>query len=318
MAERGPDNDAWIEKVVKLTAALGFNPMRTRWRLIRWQERRRKAARRLEQKVDHIRYQHKTCDTCGAVQDRAETTCSRCEAKLGRREFQVLRRIGLGVPEAVSISTLLAVALIAVYVRVLVDAGGGIGSPPVSVLFQFGGHWPPALADEPWRLVTAIFLHAGLWHLGFNLIAIATIGPRLESLYGRMTMLLLFVVTGTLANIGSDAVGLGGVGIGASGGVMGLIGVAAAYGHRQGTWAGRALRNDMLKWTAYTFVFGFFIGADNWAHAFGALSGAAFGFAVSPERWKVPSLMPLRGVLKLAGAVAALGALVIIFTRGAP
>jgi membrane associated rhomboid family serine protease len=183
------------------------------------------------------------------------------------------------------------------------------------LLSELGGHWSPAVAEEPWRLVTAIFLHAGLWHLGFNLLAIATIGPRIEALYGRMTMLFLFVATGTLANIGSGAVGLDGVGIGASGGMMGLIGVAAGYGQRLGTSAGRALRDDMLKWTAYTIVFGLFIGADNWAHVFGGLSGAAFGFAVRPEPWNAPRLVPLRAVLGLAGAVAAIGALVIIFTR---
>jgi len=314
MAEREPD-DEWIEKVVKLGSAFGMNPMRTRWKLIRWQERRRKAARRREQQVDHVRYQHKTCDTCGAVQDRHETTCSRCEAKLGRRGVQVLRRIGVGVPEALSISTLLALALIGVYVRVLAAAGGGLGSPPVDLLFQFGGHWPAAVADEPWRLVTAMFLHAGLWHLAFNLLAIAMIGPRIESLYGRMTMLCLFVATGTLAGVGSGAIGLDGVGVGASGGVMGLIGVAAGYGHRQGTWVGRTLRNDMLKWSAYTLLFGFFINADNWAHAFGGVTGAIFGYLVRPERWKVPALVPLRAFVELAGAVAAVGALVIIFTR---
>lgn len=316
MAEREPANDdAWIEKVVKIAGALGMNPMRTRWKLLRWQERRRQAARRREQTVEHIRYQHKTCDVCGAVQDRDEKTCSGCGAKLGRREFQVLRRVGLAVPQALSISTLLALAFIAVHVRVLIAAGGGIGSPPVGLLFDFGGHWPPAVAGEPWRLVTAMFLHAGLWHLAFNLLAIAMIGPRVETLYGRLTMLFLFIASGTLASVGSGAFGPDAVGIGASGGVMGLIGAMAGYGHRDGTWAGRTLRNDMLKWSAYTFIFGFFIGADNWAHLFGGIVGAAFGYAVRPARWSAPSLMAVRALAGLIGVVVAIGALVIIFTR---
>jgi hypothetical protein len=144
---------------------------------------RRKAARHREQQLEHIRYRHKTCETCGAVQDREATTCSRCEAKLGRRGFQVARRIGLGIPEALSISTLLALAMIAVYVRVLIAAGGGLGSPGGGLLVDFGGHWSPVVAEERLRLVTAIFLHAGLWHLGFNQLAIATIGPH-QALYG--------------------------------------------------------------------------------------------------------------------------------------
>ncbi len=306
--------DAWIEKVVKITTALGMNPTRTRWRLIRWQERRRKAARQREQAVVHVTYKHKTCDACGTVQDRDAKTCSRCEAKLGGRGLQVARRIGL-IPRSISVSVVLALALLAVYVRVLAAAGGGIGSPSVGLLYDFGGHWPPAISDEPWRWVTAIFLHAGLWHLAFNLISIGSIGPRIEELYGRLTMLFLLVATGTLANIGSGATGLDGVGIGASGGVMGLIGIAAGYGQRLGTTAGRELRNDMLRWTAYTMVFGYFIGADNRAHAFGALVGVAFGYAVSPRQWNARRMLPVRVILQVAGVVAAIGAIAIIFTR---
>ena len=313
--ERKPDEDAWIEKVVKLATSIGMNPMRTRWKLIRWQERRRQAKRRLAQKVDHVRYEHKTCDTCGAVQDRDDKQCSHCGARLGARGFQVLRRIGLVMPEAISISTVLALAIVGVYAREILAAGGGLSSPSSGLLYQLGGHLSAAVPDEPWRLVTAIFLHASFWHVGFNMVAIAQIGPQVEELYGRMTMLFLFIATGILANIGSGAVGLHGVGIGASGGVMGLIGVAAGYGQRLGTGRGRSLRDDMLKWSAYTFVFGYFVHADNWAHLFGLVTGAAFGYAVRPQAWSRPALLPVRFLAKLAGSVLAIGALATIFTR---
>lgn len=314
----GPDPDAWIEKVVAVAKALGMNPVRVRWKLIRWQESRRRGQRRREQWMTHVRYQHKTCPECGHVQDRDEKVCTACGAALNRRGVQVLQRLGLTAPELISMSTLLALAILGVYLRVWLAAGGGLGSPAAGLLRVFGGHWSTGSAGEPWRLVTAIFLHAGLWHLGFNLIAIATIGPRLEALYGRLTMLMLFIVTGTLANLGSDLMGLSGVGIGASGGVMGLIGAAAGYGQRQGTPGGRALRNAMLQWSAYTFVFGFWFHADNWAHAFGLVTGAVFGYAVQPAAWSHPRLLPVRALGKLIGVAGAIGALAIIFTRTPP
>jgi membrane associated rhomboid family serine protease len=183
------------------------------------------------------------------------------------------------------------------------------------LLREFGAHSRALSADEPWRLVTAIFLHAGLLHLGFNLLAIATIGPRIEALYGRPTMLTAFVVTGALASAGSDLMGLTGVGIGASGGVMGMIGAAAGHGQRVGTSGGRALRNDMLKWALYTIVFGFWLGADNWAHAFGILTGAVFGYAVPPRPWLRPRLAAVRVLVNLVGAAGAIGAVAIILTR---
>ena len=310
-----PGPDAWIEKVVAAAKALGMNPVRVRWKLIRWQEARRRAQRRREQWVTHVRYQHKTCPECGHVQDRDEKVCTACGAALTRRGIQVLQRIGLTTPELISMSTLLALAILGVYLREWIAAGGGLRSPSGTLLRDLGGHWSTGSADDPWRLVTAIFLHAGLWHLGFNLLAIASIGPRIEALYGRLTMLMLFVVTGTLANLGSDLMGLSGVGIGASGGVMGLIGAAAGSGHRQGTAGGRALRNAMLQWSAYTFVYGFWLHADNWAHAFGLVTGAVFGYAVRPAAWSHPRMLPVRALGKLIGAAGAIGALAIIFTR---
>lgn len=309
------DPDAWIEKVVTVTSALGMNPTRTRWRLIRWQESRRRASRRREQVIEHIRYEHKTCPRCGHVQDRDATTCTRCEARLGRRGFQLLSRVGLRMPTAISISTVLAIAILAVYVREIAAMGGGLQSPSAVTLYLLGATWPPVIADEPWRLVTAMFLHIGFWHVGFNLIAIALIGPRIEELYGRPTMLFLFLVTGVLANLGSGPLGPIAVGAGASGGVMGLIGVAAGYGHRHGTSAARALRNDMVKWTLYTLIFGYAVGADNWAHLFGGLAGAAIGFAVRPAWWTRRNLRVARAIVGVVAAAVLIGALAIIFTR---
>lgn len=305
----------WIERVVKLAAAVGMNPTRVRWKLIRWQESRRRGRRRLEQKLDHVRYVHKTCASCGAVQDRDAVRCSSCGVKLGGRVVQTLRRVGLVTPQAWSVSTLLALAIMAVYTRVFVAQGGGFGAPSGWLLFDFGAQWEIGSEGEPWRLVTAMFLHIGMWHLAFNLIAIATVGPQIESVYGRLTMLFVFIATGVLANVGSGLVQPEVLSAGASGGLCGLIGAAAGYGHRLGTGAGRTLRNDMLKWIAYTIVFGFALHANNWAHAFGAITGAAFGYTVPPRVWARRALAPVRAAAKLVGMVATVGAVVIIFTR---
>jgi membrane associated rhomboid family serine protease len=310
------DDDAWIEKVVNVAGHLGFNKMRLRWKLIRWQDNRRKAARLREQKALHIGYAHKTCSECGHVQDKDEAVCTSCGAKLGKRGFQVLGRLGILMPEAVSVSTLIAIACLFVYARVWIAQGGGFSAPSPYLLIDFGGRWPPLVAEEPWRLVTSVFLHANLMHIAFNLLAIATIGPRIEELYGRTTALGMFVITGVLANVGALYVGhVFGVGIGASGGLSGLIGIVAGYGQRSGTTRGRHLRNDMLKWMAYTFILGFAIGADNWAHLFGLLGGLVFGFAINPTQWKRKLLLPARILIGLVGVVASIGAVVIIFTR---
>jgi rhomboid protease GluP len=309
------DDDDWIERAVAIAGHLGFNRMRMRWKLIRWQERRRRGARQREQVIRHITYAHKTCPECSAVQDRDERICTGCGAKLGRRGLQVLERIGLAVPVAISMSTLLALAFLAGYAREWIASGGGLSGPGGALLVELGGLWPPLMASEPWRLVTPMFLHAGLLHLAFNVLSLATVGPRVEELFGRATMLGLFIATGALANLATLPLGSLAVGIGASGGVMGLIGAVAAAGHRAGTTRGRELRDAMLKWSAYIFLFGFFVGADNWAHLFGALAGVAFGLAVRPETWLRRTLLPVRAAIGLLGVVATLAAVALIFSR---
>ncbi len=305
----------WIERVVKLAAAVGMNPTRVRWKLIRWQEQRRRGRRRLEQRLDHIRYEHKICHQCGAIQDRDARVCTSCEARLGGRGVAMLRRFGILAPQAVSVSTLLALAIMAVYVRVFVAPGGGLGAPSGALLLDFGAQWELGRPDEPWRLLTAMFLHIGLWHLAFNLIAVATVGPQIEKIYGRLTMLFVFIATGVLANIASGMIQPDVLSAGASGGLCGLIGAAVGYGHRLGTSGGRLIRNDMLKWIAYTIIFGFAVHANNWAHAVGALTGATFGYTVTPRVWTRRSLLPIRVIAKVIGVAATIGAVAIILTR---
>jgi rhomboid protease GluP len=314
-ARARPGRD-WIGLVAGASKWVGLKPVRVRWKLENWRRGREQGRRRREQRADHIHYQHKTCDSCGAVQDRDATVCSRCGERLGRRGFQVLRRFGILAPQWLSMSSLLGAAFVLAFARVVLAAGGGIGDLfglDPNVLFRFGGNFAPAVEmGERWRWLTACFLHGGLLHLGFNLFALSVVGPQVEALFGRLQMLFLFVATGVVGFIGSAWAGPVVVSIGASGGIMGLIGVAAGWGHRDGTTRGQALRNDMLKWSAYTFVFGFFLHADNWAHLFGLLPGLAFGMAVRPGAWQARAMAPLRAAAGVAGVAAALAALVLI------
>lgn len=319
--EQREGGSRWIDLAVKLAPWFGLKPVRVRWRLENRRRRRAERARRREQQVDHVRYAHKTCAACGAVQDRDAATCSRCGEKLGARSMQVLGRMGLLAPEWLSLSSLLGLALVVAFARQLAAAPGGLGDLlglPVPVLKELGGNLRHEfLAGEYHRLLTACFLHAGIIHIGFNLFALATIGPQVESLYGRGSLLLFFVLTGVVANLGSGLVGLGGagspnVGIGASGGIMGLVGVAAGWGQREGTSTGRQVRNDMLKWAAYVLVFGLFVRVDNWAHGFGLISGFAFGWLLRPGAWRRPSLTAVRIAAAVFGAAALIAALVLI------
>ncbi len=63
------------------------------------------------EKLDHVGYEHKTCNECSAVADRDAKVCTQCGAKLGSRRFQVLRRLGVRSPISASPSVVLAIAM---------------------------------------------------------------------------------------------------------------------------------------------------------------------------------------------------------------
>src|SRR3990172_710164 len=78
--------------------------------------------------------------------------------------------------------------LIAVNVIVyFAEAAQGIGLRGTrgSSVICDGAVYGPAIADgEWWRLLTAGFIHAGLVHLAFNMIALWWLGPALEGYLG--------------------------------------------------------------------------------------------------------------------------------------
>jgi membrane associated rhomboid family serine protease len=134
------------------------------------------------------------------------------------------------------------VVLVLIVVNVLVflfEMYFGGSNDPV-VLHQIGALEPVIVLKqhEYWRLFTALFLHEGFLHLGFNLFALYVLGPPLERLIGPMRFLACYLVSGLISSAG--VVGLNAIGfidvsqlVGASGCIMGVV----------GAWAGFLLRH---------------------------------------------------------------------------
>jgi membrane associated rhomboid family serine protease/ribosomal protein L40E len=279
------DEEDWIEKIVRVAASLGFNEVRVRWKLMGWQQAWEGRKRKAQQELEHVQYEHKVCPFCGALNDRNETRCHHCEEILPSHRWQVLARLGLVSQIGWTVSSLLGGACLLTYARVCWAAPGqGIFDLPLGVLIRFGAHVPILVnIGEWWRLGTALFLHIGIWHLAFNVLALSQVGPLVEKEFGRARVLFLFMVTGILANVGSAYWGLDGVSAGASGAIMGLIGAAAAWGQREGTRVGIFIRDHMVKWAVMVFILGAWIGADNGAHFGGFASGALLGYLLKPS-----------------------------------
>ena len=132
--------------------------------------------------------------------------------------------------------------LILILVNILVFlfeiSAGGWNNP--EVLHRIGALEPYAVVaqGEYWRLFTALFLHGGFLHLGFNLFALYILGPPLERAIGTTRFAACYLISGVASSAGVVAlteIGLVQVAqiIGASGCIMGIV----------GAWAGFLLRN---------------------------------------------------------------------------
>ena len=189
----------------------------------------------------------------------------------------------------------LLIALNIISFAIMVIQGGMAGlnvfkiiiNPDPYLLIHSGAQfWPLILSDgEWWRTLTYAFVHGGILHLVFNMIVLYQIGPLIEIEVGRSRFLILYTLTALTATL-ADLLWHPNIPVvGASGALFGLIGFAIAWYHRLGGFQALELRNFMLKWAAFSFIFGLLVGADNAAHLGGALGGAALGFILPLNSW---------------------------------
>jgi len=138
---------------------------------------------------------------------------------------------------------------------------------------------------EIWRFLTAIFLHANVVHLLYNLFALALFGSILEKLVGGRRFLFTFFVSGILANIVS--VNFYDSSLGASGAIFGVIGALIAIRPNMFVWAfGLPMPIFVagILWAGGDLlgVYGFLVGnpinnTGNIAHLSGMFFGLIFG-----------------------------------------
>jgi len=137
---------------------------------------------------------------------------------------------------------------------------------------------------QPWQFLTAVFLHGSVVHLLYNLFALILFGLMLEKFIGGRRFLILFFVSGILANIISfywypNA-------LGASGAIMAVIGVVAVLQPMMTVWAFNLPMPMFIAaiiWVAGSVlgIFGFGDqGTGYLAHLSGIFIGLLYGFYV--------------------------------------
>lgn len=243
--------------------------------------------------------------------------CPECVDE-ARREYRQGpgRRIAVANVRSTSATMLILGAIGLGYLWELAVAGGPgslFEGPSGEALFRAGAMYPLAVAaGEWWRLVAAIFLHAGLIHLLLNSYVLWIFGIAIEQEIGRIATLGVFLVTGVFASAASYAFSPAQVlGVGASGAIFGLVGAYIAYNYlrRHHVMAQARLRAAMSM-LVINLIIGFTIPAIDWrAHLGGLVAGLAAGVAVDPSRStqvrRVVSILGLVGIVLAAAALVA-------------
>ena len=253
-------------------------PYRWQWRVERWKNSMRGFFGGEQQPRPKI------CPACGALVGISATRCHECGASMRFSLAAVSKGLSriLGDHDAPVTSALLIANFLMLGVSWLayaaVGKGGGltilwglVGEPQYRLGASYG--LPIFYANEWWRLVTAMFLHGGLIHIGFNMMQL---GPALEELYGSARYLFLYVVTGAFGFLVSAW--FGNFSLGASGALLGLVGVMLAITTKRGGSYMRDLRSRLVSSVVILFILGFSgVGIDNYAHFAGLVAGFGLG-----------------------------------------
>ncbi len=158
----------------------------------------------------------------------------------------------------------------------------GLGGISGAVLMRMGLSGPFNF-EQPWRFITAIFLHGSLLHIGFNMWVLMDLGPTIEEMYGSARFLFVFIATGVSGYVLSAVTGH--FSVGASGSLLGLIGLLLALTMGSHNIGMRMLRSQLLYWLVYIAVLGLLMpGIDNYAHIGGFVSGFILGKIMSDRQ----------------------------------
>jgi rhomboid protease GluP len=270
-------------------------PIRWRWKLDRFREQLKGffGAKKKEDARPRL------CPACGTLVGANQSRCHQCGANLTFSLAAASRSLsGIFQSEApVTYGILIACCVMYAFsLLITIRAGGGMAPPSgglfgifnlgainSQVLIRLGGSLPLGYdLQEPWRFVMAVFLHGSLLHIGFNMWVLYDIGPQLEELYGSARYFFVYIFTGICGYILSSFFGK--VSIGASGALLGLIGVLLALTTGRRSAGMQMLRSQLIRWLIYIAIMGFmFPGIDNFAHAGGLVSGYLLGRVMSPR-----------------------------------
>lgn len=267
------------------------------------------------------------CPNCRALIERNASVCPLCgmpvKAPRSRTSSTPGRVLGI-IPVPSTATSVIVAVTIAVYALTWyltqsassaeLSAAPSMGGIRGDILLRMGAKYGPFIyAGQWWRLVTAIFLHAGLFHIGMNLWCLFDLGPAVESLFSTTKFIVVYLVTGVVGFLASLWWNPRALSIGASGAILGLIGILIGASFHHGG-LGKDYRSMLWRWVIYILIFGLlpFFAVDNAAHIGGLVSGLILGYLVPEGEPETRSSENLWNALAIISVLVIAGSFVLM------
>ena len=244
----------------------------------------------------------RVCTYCGGIRAADDPPCPRC----GRKNLPdwlngVVRAyrdvFGSTMPLTWVFVLLCLLVFFGMYLPIWIRSHGNIsalmGGQQVSDVLRWGGIMNfggrgglgGITAEEPWRWLSAMFVHFGPLHVGMNLVTLVALGRELEPRLGSGRFGVVFLVSGILGFVASDAWSMvsGNPSLtgGASGGLYGLIGALVGYLFARKDPRYRAI---LLEVAVLGVAMALLFPVNNAAHVGGFVSGSPLGILFFREK----------------------------------
>ncbi len=162
---------------------------------------------------------------------------------------------------------------------------------------------------ELYRMVTAGFIHFGIIHIAFNMIALWSLGLMLEPAVGRIEYALVYFASLLAGSAGALIIGGAGLTGGASGAVFGLFGAAAMALRARGI---NPLRTSIGTVLLLNLVLTFSIsGISIGGHLGGLAGGTICGAVVGAPHWKRPPRWLVYATPVAVGAISVVAGVLV-------
>ncbi len=210
-----------------------------------------------------------------------------------------------------SIYIVAGILLIITIIQFITGLGGSIELAGLVKLKTLNG--------EYWRLLTCMLMHGGVMHILFNGLAIFAIGHLVIRITGFSYFVIVFLFSGLMGSLFSLFLLPTQTSVGASGGIMGLIGFVLIVSMKFKDSVPRNIIKTMLNTIMLTAIMGIsaFDMIDNAAHGGGLIGGIIIGLILIRKRDNLIPYKPsiLINIIGIVSAIVLISGIVMIIRQ---